>query len=477
MNKIPKNNHIFIRNFISIAIVIMVIGFVGVSAFVKIIQKNYVNQQLEINKRTAETMSKVLKNQLDAGLSKEAVLSGFQEAINGSQTDEGYLCMFDHVAGEVICHPDPKVIGMALNKANIKFLSSTGKDHEQLFDAVSTTNPEGGILTFNKDQHSEIAFMIPVEGTDWKISVHENMEQMNSKLSKLKRESYLYFLVIALLISVLSTIASRRVSAGYENKIIEQKELIEKQNEELEAKVKERTQELERANFKLANIDKAKSDFLSIISHELRTPLNGIIGFTDILAEDLKGTDQEEYITNLKTSGMRLLRFSDTALLITELSAERYEMQFEKVDPIALLKTVKEDFDARLAKKNIHFKIDCPDEMTLMLMPSLIKKCFENILDNALKYTPEGGTIKISSRIKDQQFEMEIKDSGSGFSEEALKKLFDYFGADKVMHHAEGFGLGLAACKLIIKAHEGKIDIANCDTGGALVRLIFKIEN
>jgi len=423
-------------------------------------------------------MGKVLRNQLDAGISEVDVLRGFQEAISGSHVDEGYLCMFDQVAGEVICHPNPKAVGMQLTDANIEFLSSSGKDHEQLADAVNTTTPEGGILTFNKDQHSEIAFMVPVEGTDWKISVHENTEQMNAKLYKLKRDAYVYFLVVALFISIISTIASRRISAGYETQILDQKQLIEKQNEELEEKVKERTRELERANFKLANIDKAKSDFLGIISHELHTPLNGIIGYTDILAEELKGTEQEEYIADLKTSGMRLLKFANTALLITELSAERYAMQFEQVNPIELFKTVKEEFDKHLTEKNIQFKKDCPDDqIKLMMVPSLIKKCFENILDNALRHTPEGGSILIASRIKDQQFVIEIKDSGSGFSEEARKKLFDYFGVDKVMHHAEGFGLGLAACKLIIDAHEGKIDIANCDSGGAMVRLSFNLES
>ena len=474
MSNLPKKSRIFIRNFFSIATVIVVIGFMGVSAFVNTLQGNYETQQLEINKRMAETMGKLLKNQLDAGLSKELVLQGFQAAINGSQLDEGYLCMFGQDIGKVICHPDPEMVGMVLNEANIEFVSKSGNDHKQLADAVSTTNPEGGILTFAKDKHSEIAFMVPVEGTDWKISVHENTEQMAKQLSKLERNAYFYFLVLALLISVLSTIASRRVSASYERKIEEQNKLIEKQNKELEVKVKERTKQLERANFKLSNIDKAKSDFLGIISHELRTPLNGILGFTDILAEDLKGTQQEEYIADLKSSGMRLLNFADTALLITELSADRYEMQFEKLSPLAILEKVKDDYKDRLAAKNITLDKTCiSTDVELLLVPYLIKKCFENIMDNALKFTPEGGKIMISGAQEEDSFIIDIQDSGPGFSEEAHQKLFDFFGADKVMHHSEGFGLGLAACKLMIDAHEGKIDIANSEKGGALVKLIF----
>lgn len=476
MSNLSKKSRVFIRNFISIATVIVVIGFLGVSFFVNTLQENYEKQQLDINKRMAETMSKLLRNQLDAGMSKELVLQGFQDAIVGSQVDEGYLCMFGQDAGIVICHPNPEMVGMVLNEANIAFVSNSNNNLKQLADAVNTLNPEGGILTFAKDNHSEIAFMIPVEGTDWKISVHENTEQMDIKLAKVERDAYFYFLFVALLVSFLSTIASRRVSAGYERKILEQNELIELHNRELEAKVKERTKELERANFKLSNIDKAKSDFLGIISHELRTPLNGILGFTDILAEDLKGTEHEAYITDLKASGMRLLNFADTALLITELSAERYEMQFEKISPVLILEKVKDDYKDRLATKKITLdKTYIDSKVELLLVPYLIKKCFENIMDNALRYTPEGGKITISGELKDDSFIIVIQDSGPGFSEEAYQKLFDFFGADNIMHHAEGFGLGLAACKLIIDAHEGKIDIANYEKGGAIVRLIFKL--
>lgn len=478
MSNLSKKSRIFIRNFISIATVIVVIGFLGVSVFVNTLKDNYEEQQLDINKRMAETMSKLLKNQLDAGMSKEVVLQGFQDAINGSQIDEGYLCMFGQREGKVICHPDPNMVGMVLSEANIAFLSMSSKDHKQLADAVNTTNPEGGILTFAIDNHSEIAFMVPVEGTDWKISVHENTEQMEIKLAKVERDAYFYFLFVALVVSLLSTIASRRVSASYERKIVEQNELIELHNKELEAKVKERTKELERANFKLSNIDKAKSDFLGIISHELRTPLNGILGFTDILAEDLKGTQHEAYIKDLKTSGLRLLNFADTALLITELSADRYEMQFEKLSPVLILEKVKDDYKDRLATKNITLDKTCINtDVELLLVPYLIKKCFENIMDNALKFTPEGGKIMISGALKDDSFIMDIQDSGPGFSEEAHQKLFDFFGADKIMHHSEGFGLGLAACKLIIDAHEGQIKISNPAKGGALVQLIFKIES
>jgi len=93
-------------------------------------------------------------------------------------------------------------------------------------------------------------------------------------------------------------------------------EQLQSMNQILEQKVAERTAQLKKANEKLSTLEKAKSEFLTIISHELRTPLNGISGFTDILLDSLTSTEHEEFIRYLKISADRLVRFSEMALLI-----------------------------------------------------------------------------------------------------------------------------------------------------------------
>lgn len=477
MNLQTKKSRLYIITFISIAAVIISIGFVGVKYFVETIKENYINQQLDLNKRTAETVSKILSNLIDKGINTEQVLDMFQESIIGSQVNEGYLCMFDQSGIKVLCHPDPSVVGMILTENNFQFENKLDKSQKWLSDAIRTKSPEGGILTINNKQRSEIAYMIPVKGTSWKISVHENIDKIEAKLEKLQNEAYIGFFILAILISIISTIASRVINVSYQRKIEEQKQLIEKQNKKLEQKVKERTFQLEKANYKLANLVKAKSDFLGIISHELRTPLNGILGYTDILAIELKGTEQEEYVEDLRISGQRLLKFSQTALLITELTSENFKMKFEEISPGDIFEVVKKENEEKINKKHIHFeKVRDHAKLTLNMSPELIKICFENIFDNAIRYTPEGGNINMRTQVIDNNFICEIEDSGPGFSEEAIQKLFDFFGADQVMHHSEGFGLGLAAAKLIMKAHEGDIQIKNKEEGGASVKLIFNLD-
>ena len=114
------------------------------------------------------------------------------------------------------------------------------------------------------------------------------------------------------------------------------KEILENINFELEQKVQKRTAELSAANKKLLTLDKAKSDFLNIISHEIRTPLNGIQGLTDLLTDSMDKKQQLNYIESLKDASDRLVKFSETALLITSLSTKR---QIIKTLPVILINT------------------------------------------------------------------------------------------------------------------------------------------
>ena len=173
------------------------------------------------------------------------------------------------------------------------------------------------------------------------------------------------------------------------------KEILENINFELEQKVQKRTAELSAANKKLLTLDKAKSDFLNIISHEIRTPLNGIQGLTDLLTDSMDKKQQLNYIESLKDASDRLVKFSETALLITSLSTKR---QIIKTLPVNLSDLLNECINTNIQNntKKIKFIIDAlPDDIKIFGDPKLLKICFDNIIDNAVKYSPENGIIEI----------------------------------------------------------------------------------
>lgn len=249
-------------------------------------------------------------------------------------------------------------------------------------------------------------------------------------------------------------------------------EQLKNVNQTLEQKVIERTTELRSANKKLLTLDKAKSDFLNIIGHEIRTPLNGIQGLTSLLTDSTDKDVQLDYIKNLKESSDRLVKFSEIALLITSINTERYVMHKTFV---GLKDLLNECIEIKLQNinKNLNYSINVdPDDIKIVGDSKLLKDCFESIIDNAIKYSPDKGLIEIKAYRDDDKVIVSFRDNGPGFSDEAKEKLFNYFSSDDIMH-SEGLGLGLASVKLITDAHHGKTEIKNMDDGGAVVNLFF----
>lgn len=255
-----------------------------------------------------------------------------------------------------------------------------------------------------------------------------------------------------------------------------QKEQLKTMNTQLEYIVKERTHDLEKANHKLNILDKAKSNFLSIISHEIRTPLNGIVGLTELLNESNINKVQKENINFLKEISSRLLKFSNTALLITNLKANNH---IPNILPISLNNLIIDSID-NFRKCNIDSKLKItnklPTKNILIKVDSeLLTTCFIIIIENSSRFAGNDAELIISTKTNYNSISITFTDNGIGFSKDALTNLFELFSANDILH-AEGSGLGLATCKLILDTHEGSIDVKNIDLGGAQVTVKLKYD-
>ncbi len=253
-----------------------------------------------------------------------------------------------------------------------------------------------------------------------------------------------------------------------------QKKELKMLNENLEKLVDERTKQLNEANKRLQVLDRAKTDFLSIISHELRTPLNGIFGLMGLLEKTELDEKQKEYINFLKESSDRLMKFSEIALLITSLKTQVFKpdlmpVEIDNIINLALYE-LRENQNIPLPEINI----DIDENIGLALAESdLLKKSIVLIVDNAIKYAGTENRIDISVFRSNGHIHITVDDYGKGFSKEALEQLFELFSADDLMHK-EGKGLSLAAVKLIMDIHGGEIVIKNRENSGARVELILK---
>lgn len=221
--------------------------------------------------------------------------------------------------------------------------------------------------------------------------------------------------------------------------------------------------------------EQLRSSLLSTVSHDLRTPLASITGSATALLEQqdrLEPSTQRDLLASIASEAERLERLVDNLLEMTRLESgvviRKDWTLLEEVLGAALHR-----MERRFARRPV--RIDLPADLPLILADaSLLEHLFLNLLENAVKHTPEGVAIEVSAR-RDRDFLVaEVRDEGKGFDVEDESRIFEKFfrGRDA---GSDGAGLGLAICKAIAVAHGGQIEAANRPSGGALIRVRLPI--
>lgn len=229
----------------------------------------------------------------------------------------------------------------------------------------------------------------------------------------------------------------------------------------------EKNQELETALKKLELLDKTKNEFLRIISHEIRTPLNGIKGTVYLLKDMVILQEQEGLLEMLETSVERLDHFAFTALQIAQLQATGRSLAKQSYLLQELLNEVKSFLDP--AKKKLKIDINVPPGETILpvnkplFITGLIK-----IFENAIHFSPEGGTVSLKATQEEEGLHFLITDEGPGFGPDVLLHKFELFVTDN-QHVDQNPGMSLYLVKFIVEAHGGKIDLYNRQPKGAVI--------
>ena len=226
----------------------------------------------------------------------------------------------------------------------------------------------------------------------------------------------------------------------------------------LERKVAEKTAQLELAN-------QHKSEFLANMSHELRTPLNAVIGFSEVLKEQMFGPlndKQKEYTRDISASGQHLLSLINDILDLSKIEAGRMDLEASTFSlPVALenaLTLIRE----RASRHNLKLESNIePGIETIFADERKVKQILINLLSNAVKFTQPGGRIGITVRRNGSVAEIAVSDTGPGIAPENQERIFEEFrqleSTDSAKH--EGTGLGLALAKRMVELHGGKISI------------------
>lgn len=241
--------------------------------------------------------------------------------------------------------------------------------------------------------------------------------------------------------------------------------------------------ELTRANARLEELDQIKSEFVSIAAHQLRTPLTGIRwSYQTILDEENGGLNPEQ--RRLLESGLsttlRMVDLVNDLLSVARIEEGKFGIRLKKQPLTPMLERLVVSFAERARKKGVNFSFEIARDPSLSDIAFDEEKLgivFDNLLDNAIKYTEPGGRVALRALREGDHVTVEITDTGIGISPGQLHRVFTkFFRADNALRlHTSGTGLGLYVVKNIVEKHDGTIEVKSNEGKGSIFRITLPV--
>ncbi|MCQ9205162.1 MAG: HAMP domain-containing histidine kinase [Omnitrophica bacterium] len=232
--------------------------------------------------------------------------------------------------------------------------------------------------------------------------------------------------------------------------------------DDLERRIKERTNELVKSLRAIETISKAKSDFISSVSHELRTPLTSVKGFSSLLVDDKFGKLSEEAkkrLLRIDENVNKLMDIVNTLLDISRIESGKTEVKIAPCEIAKLIEDVADFLTPQIKAKELVLNFNAPKGLNLYMDKNLIERVLINLINNAIKFTPKGGKITIKCEQNGNEAIISVSDTGYGIKKDDLEKLFQEFyrvnNPDTLKE--KGSGLGLSLVKRIVNTHNEKI--------------------
>lgn len=209
-----------------------------------------------------------------------------------------------------------------------------------------------------------------------------------------------------------------------------------------------------------------QTDFVSNVSHEFKTPITAIEGYSTLLqgSEDLD-ENQREYVDKILRNTQRLSTLVGSILLLSKLESQQITTNKTRYRLDEQIRQAVVALEPQWEKKSIEFDVEL-DRTVYLGNETVMRHVWDNLISNAIKFSPEGGTIRLRMMKKHSKLIFTVEDQGPGVSEETKNHLFDKFYQGDSSHKEAGNGLGLALVKRILVLENGQISVENCPTGG-----------
>lgn len=212
----------------------------------------------------------------------------------------------------------------------------------------------------------------------------------------------------------------------------------------------------------LRRLERVRRDFVANISHEFKTPLTAIQGFAETLLGGALDDPENRgrFLEIILGHARRLARLTDDLLKLSQIEAERMELDFRPVPVSELVSACLDTARFRAGQKNLSLGVECPSDLPMVHGDrGRLSEVLQNLLDNAIQYTPDGGRITVRARAEDRRIVFNVSDTGIGIPRTDQERIFERFYRVDAARSCEvgGTGLGLSIAKHIVEAHGGRI--------------------
>lgn len=407
---------------LSVLLASTIVMSISIPLLLNYVENTYIQVQLEANKNQSTILAKFLEENLNQGADEVMLLDKFQDAIVGSQSERGFVCIID-TNGKFLNHPDKSVIGTNVQVMNINYKSDDFGILDNWFNYIKKNISSGGIINFD-NENSEIVYSVALKGRPWKINSHENTKRIESEIKSLKFKLILGSSIITILIALFASYLVRKVSYKYEKQ-------IEDYNIQLQSNIAN----LNKANLDLETLNNEKNNILHIVAHDLKNPLAGILLNIEIITNYFSKMTKEDIIAKLNgiSSTTNYMKDIVSKLLDKEtINNAKIKIKNENFEPNKLIYELIEQFSDQANKKSIVINYNNEiDNLKINNDKNIFREVADNYLSNALKYSPFSKNIWVGlkqiAENNDNYLIFSVKDEGPGISEDDQSNLFQKF--------------------------------------------------